>query len=231
MNAWFEKLGLMNFNEISVTVRLLLAVLFGFVLGLERTRKRRPAGLRTYMLVCVGACIVMLTAQFLADYYPSFDITRMSAQVISGIGFLGAGTIMITRYHRVKGLTTAAGLWCAACLGTAVGAGFYLGSIATCVITIFIMIFADRFESAYTRKLHRLNLYVIMEDVIKLQRFIHGLKTTAIGLSDVETAKADGGQGIGLFCQLKIPAQMTDETAMQIVESSDGVLFVEQVEN
>lgn len=230
MNAWIESLGLMEFSALTVTVRLLLAVACGFVIGLERTRKRRPAGLRTYMLVCLGAAIVMLTSEFLSQYYPNQEITRMAAQVITGIGFLGAGTIMVTRYYRVKGLTTAAGLWCAACLGIAIGAGFYFGSILVCVLMLLIMTFADRFESSYTRRLRCLNLYIILEDVTKLQRFVHSLKETEIAMSDVETAKADSGHGIGLFCQLRFPAKMTEADALQVVESSDGVLFAKQID-
>ncbi|MCL2671428.1 MAG: MgtC/SapB family protein [Clostridiales bacterium] len=230
MNAWFENIGLMNFTPLTIAVRLVLAVVCSFALGLERTRKRRPAGLRTYMLVCLGAAITMLTSEFLSQYYFDHDITRMSAQVISGIGFLGAGTIMVTRYYRVKGLTTAAGLWCAACLGTAVGAGFYLGSIAVCLILVFIMSFADRFEYAYTRKLRRLNLYIILEDVTKIPRFVQKMKDTQIALSDVETAKADGGHGIGLFCQLRFPAHMSEAETIQAVEESEGVLIAEPIE-
>lgn len=230
MNAWLERVGLMEFNTLSVTVRLLLAVVCGFALGIERTRKRRPAGLRTYMLVCLGAAVTILTSQFLAQYYADQDVSRMSAQVICGIGFLGAGTIMVTRYYRVKGLTTAAGLWCAACLGTAIGAGFYLGSLAVCLIMIVIMLFADRFETVYTRKLRHLNLYIILEDVSKLRVFLRSLKESEIALSDVETAKADGGQGIGLFCQLRFPPNMSEAEAMQFVEDSDGVLFAEQID-
>lgn len=231
MNAWMDSIGLLEFNELSMTVRLLLSVFCGFILGLERTRKRRPAGLRTYMLVCIGSTVVMLTSQHLAQIYPNQEVTRMAAQVITGIGFLGAGTIMVTRYYRVKGLTTAAGLWCAACLGIAVGAGFYLGSILVCVIMIFVMTFADRFETAYTRKLRRINLYIIMEDVVMLKRFLHGMKEMGIGVSDVETAKADGGHGIGLFCQLKFPPQLTETDTLHIVEESEGVLFFEHIDD
>jgi putative Mg2+ transporter-C (MgtC) family protein len=220
----------MNINEISVIFRLSLATGCGFVLGLERTRKRRPAGLRTYMLVCVGACVTMLTGLFLREYYGASEVARMSAQVVSGIGFLGVGTIMVTRHYRVKGLTTAAGLWCTACLGTAVGAGFYLVSFATCLIMVFIMIFADRFETAYTQRLRWVHLYVILENVDKLRQFISELKARGIALSDVETTKADGGQGVGLFCQLKMPYRMTNDEAMNIVEGCGGVLFAEDIE-
>jgi len=89
-------------------------MLLGGILGIERGRKYRPAGFRTYMLVCLGTTIVMLTNQYVYERYGGGDPVRMGAQVISGIGFLGAGTIIVTGHNQVKGLTTAAGLWAAA---------------------------------------------------------------------------------------------------------------------
>ena len=99
---------------LAVALRIFAAVIIGGILGLERGMKNRPAGLRTYMLVCVGACVVMLTNQYIYQVFGSGDPVRMGAQVVSGIGFLGAGTIIVTRRNQIKGLTTAAGLWSAA---------------------------------------------------------------------------------------------------------------------
>lgn len=117
-------------NIVSVTsgiVRILLAAICGAVIGTERGRKHRPAGLRTHMLVCVAAALVMVTNEQLIQVYGSGAPTRMGAQVISGIGFLGAGTIITDRQSRIRGLTTAAGLWASACVGLAIGSGYYLG--------------------------------------------------------------------------------------------------------
>ena len=117
MQAWIDSMNLMQIYEVTVAVRLALALICGGILGLERTRKQRAAGMRTYMLVCVGSCLIMLTNQYLFQVTHTGDPMRLGAQVVSGIGFLGAGTIMVTRRHQVKGLTTAAGLWAVACLG------------------------------------------------------------------------------------------------------------------
>ena len=108
---------------LAVALRVFAAVLIGGILGLERGMKNRPAGLRTYMLVCVGACVIMLTNQYVFQVYSTGDPVRMGAQVVSGIGFLGAGTIVVTRRNQIKGLTTAAGLWSAAGVGLALGVG------------------------------------------------------------------------------------------------------------
>lgn len=126
--------GLRDFTLLSVAVRMVLAVICGGIIGMERALRRRPAGFRTHILVCLGAAMTTMTSQYLylyLDYYT--DMARLGAQVIAGIGFLGAGTIVISR-QRVRGLTTAAGLWAAAIIGLAVGAGFYEGAILTTVL-------------------------------------------------------------------------------------------------
>ena len=116
-------------NIVSMTVKVLLAMILGGSLGLERGIKNRPAGFRTYMLVCLGATLVMSTNQYVYQTFGVSDPTRLGAQVVSGIGFLGAGTIMVTKRNQIKGLTTAAGLWAVACLGLAIGIGFYSGAL------------------------------------------------------------------------------------------------------
>ena len=123
-----------TFTFSSIILRLGLAMLVGGTIGMEGARKGRAAGFRTYMLVCMGAALTMLLGQYEVEMLTSFwkqgdtahtDVARFGAQVINGIGFLGAGTIIVTGKQQVKGLTTAAGLWVSACMGLAIGAGFY----------------------------------------------------------------------------------------------------------
>lgn len=132
----------LNSPSAQIIFRLLLAICFGALIGLEREHAHRPAGLRTHILVCVGSCLVMLTSEFTYNSYhqfsPNMDVNRLGAQVISGIGFLGAGTI-IRNGSSVKGLTTAASIWAVACIGIATGIGFYLGA-TICTIAIFIIL-------------------------------------------------------------------------------------------
>ena len=129
--------SLRDLNVLSVCVRLLLAMAFGGTIGFERGIRQRAAGLRTHMLLCVGAASTMLVSQYIYASYGVGDPARLSAQVISGIGFLGAGTIIVTRRNQIKGLTTAATLWATACMGLAVGVGFYECALAMYVILIF----------------------------------------------------------------------------------------------
>ena len=124
-----------DLNFISIFLRVLMAVIFGGIIGYGREREKRPAGLRTHILVSVGATLAMITNIYLHKIYNGeTDLSRLGAQVISGIGFLGAGTIIVTGKNKVRGLTTAAGLWACACMGLAIGAGFYSGAIIGCLV-------------------------------------------------------------------------------------------------
>lgn len=136
----------------TVLVRTLLAVICAGALGYDRNIHGASAGLRTHILVCVGAMIATSTGQFAALHY-SADMTRIGAQVVSGIGFLGAGTIMVTKRNHIQGLTTAAGLWAAACIGIALGIGFYEGAIVGAII-VYVTIHMLRQLSLSLRKDH-----------------------------------------------------------------------------
>lgn len=129
------KIGISTF-EVEAILKMLLASICGGLIGTEREMKGRPAGLKTFSLVCLGATLIMITNDYIFKYVTNGtgDVVRMAAQVISGIGFLGAGSIMVTGHNQVKGLTTAAALWVTAALGIAIGSGFYRGAIAGLVI-------------------------------------------------------------------------------------------------
>ena len=159
-------------NFVSVALRLLLSALIGFSLGLERGRKRRPAGCRTYMLVCMGATLTLLLSQYeyimVTTKWASIaseiglrtDVSRFGAQVINGVGFLGAGTILVTGRREVKGLTTAAGLWASACMGLAIGAGFYECVFLGTVLIFLSMRYLPIVENMMVEHAPFLNIYV-----------------------------------------------------------------------
>jgi len=148
-------------NVGSAVLRIFIAVLLGGVIGWEREHVSRPAGLRTHILVCVGSALVMLTSKYVSEAYhlESLDLTRMGAQVISGIGFLGAGTI-IKEGLSVKGLTTAASLWAISTVGVAVGAGFYAGAIAATLMIFLVLQFLKKLTQ---RKSQIRDLYISMQ--------------------------------------------------------------------
>lgn len=122
---------------LTTLIRTILAAFCAGVIGYDRDKHGAQAGLRTHILVCVGAMLAMTTGQFASNYYTTVDPTRIGAQVISGIGFLGAGTIIVIRHNRISGLTTAAGLWASASLGLAIGIGFYEGAIIGTLAILF----------------------------------------------------------------------------------------------
>lgn len=158
---FFIRLGLSDFEAIAL-FKLLLASICGGLVGLERELKGRPAGLKTFSLVCVGSTLAMVTNEYIYLHLAggSGDSARMAAQVISGIGFLGAGTIMVTGHNQVKGLTTAAALWVTAALGIAIGSGFYFGGIAGLVVIYLSSITYRGFDRLITTRSRFMRIYV-----------------------------------------------------------------------
>lgn len=126
-------------ENLEFILRMVLAVIYGALIGRERSSTGHPAGSRTHALVCVASCMAVITGMALTKQYPDSDVARIPAQVVTGVGFLGAGMILITNNNKVKGLTTAAGIWACACLGLTVGAGLYLISVVGCVMMVVIM--------------------------------------------------------------------------------------------
>lgn len=134
----FDEL-LQQFDFMHILIRLIMSMILGASIGFDRSKKGSPAGLKTHSLVCIGSTLVMLTSEYCFVNYELGDITRLPAQVISGIGFLGAGMILVTGNDRIKGLTSAASIWFSACIGLAVGIGFYSGAIAATVLEIIVL--------------------------------------------------------------------------------------------
>jgi putative Mg2+ transporter-C (MgtC) family protein len=156
----------MNSHWYIMMARLLLAALFGGIIGFERENPSRPAGFRTHILVCVASSLVMLTAQYMLMMYEgklNFDPTRLGAQVISGIGFLGAGTIIKDDF-KVRGLTTAASLWSVACVGLAVGGGYILGAAVATALLYLTLMFLKKIEKKIPYRGYTRALYINMKN-------------------------------------------------------------------
>ena len=177
---------------LAVIVRIAIAFVLGGALGVERGLKQRPAGLRTYMLVCVGACIIMLTNQYIYQTYQVGDPVRMGAQVVSGIGFLGAGTIIVTKHSQIKGLTTAAGLWAAAAVGLATGIGFYEAAVAGAIVIFFTMTVLSRLDMRMHRKARYFDIYIELPRQISLGAFIHQARDKGIIVDDLQMESPTG---------------------------------------
>ena len=220
--------NLSEFNSITALIRLALAMFTSGILGIERARKRRPAGMRTYTLVCIGACSTMLCGLYLYEVYgPGFDPARMAAQVISGIGFIGAGTIIVAPYQRVRGLTTAAGLWGVACLGIIIGVGNYVIALGVFVAMLVTMLVDEKLELVFLRHLMRIHVTVLMRSLDVLPEIRSAMRTLDISLSNLEFVPAVEAQGVQMNCCLRLKHRMRHTEAMDVLEKVPGVLHVE----
>lgn len=225
---------LSEFRELTmaaIVVRIFLAVLIGGVLGFERGLKNRPAGLRTYILVCVGATIVMLINQYIYQCTGSGDPVRMGAQVISGIGFLGAGTIVVTPHNQIRGLTTAAGLWAAACVGLAIGIGLYEIAVIGGATIFIVLTLLHRWDYFMRSKAHVIDVYVELDKKVPLGEFIRNMRERDIELSNLQVEKEfDMVNDIVCFTvTLKGKKTFVREMLVRAVTKMEGVRFVEEL--
>jgi len=214
-------------STLALLVRIGLAVLLGGVIGLEREVHGRPAGLRTHMLVCLGSALIMLVSAYGVyglyggDSAPSFDPTRIAAQIVSGIGFLGAGTIM-KEGPTIRGLTTAASLWVAATIGMAVGAGFYLGALVVTLLVVLVLGGLDKYEYAHLlSKSNRLVLKVVDRpgQLAAVTEVLAGYK---INITRANLHKEDETRSI-LDLVLEIPGTVNKSAVLTSVIELDGV--------
>lgn len=207
---------------VSIILRIILAVLVGGLIGSERGRSGSPAGLRTHILVCLGAAMTSLISVYAANKGGFDDITRIPAQVISGIGFLGAGMIIVKKNNVITGLTTAAGMWATATIGIALGYGFYLGALVATGACIFTAAVLTRLERKSRKSMHIYAEIGKAEEAGKITEEIR----TLLGheaLIEVSSARSGTHGNIGLY--VTASAQNTDISCRESIEKIDGVFF------
>ena len=216
---------------LAVALRIVTAVIIGGILGLERGMKHRPAGLRTYMLVCTGACIVMVTNQYIFQVFGMGDPVRMGAQVVSGIGFLGAGTIIVTRRNQIKGLTTAAGLWASACVGLALGIGFYEAAIMGALAVFSVITLLQKMDNKMHRKSRQVETYIELEEGISLGDFLRGVRSLDLEVSDVQREHSDETENgaRAYIATLKAKKRCNHVETMDRVRNLEGVKYIEEL--
>ncbi|WMJ87313.1 MgtC/SapB family protein [Anaerocolumna sp. MB42-C2] len=225
------EISLMDVNTLSIIVRLSLAAICGGLIGYDRGRKRRPAGFRTHILVCIGSALVMITNQYIIEVLKyDTDPTRLGAQVISGIGFLGAGTILITGKQQVKGLTTAAGLWASACMGLAIGIGFYEGALIGCIFILGSMTLLHRFDAFVMSKTKLLELYVELVSVKSISKFFDFVRNNNMEITNVEIIKTRSAEEmVGLFVTIKQKEKHDHMKVLTLFGTLDDVVIVEEI--
>lgn len=227
---------LMNYlrevNLLSTFVRLLLAVLLGGVIGMERGRRKQAAGFRTHILVCVGATLAMITNQYIFAFltFGQTDPARIGAQVISGIGFLGAGTILITGRQQIKGLTTAAGLWACATMGLALGIGFYSGAIIGCLIIVMVITLLHRLDEAFYKSARVVRLYIEIDGLDRFKEVLTYLRTHYGEVDSVELIRqTEAVASMGVFVNIGLSAKQNTQEELASIRTIEGVVYVEEL--
>lgn len=190
--------------------------------------KNRPAGLRTYMLVSLGSCMVMLVNQYTYQIFGGGDPVRMGAQVVSGIGFLGAGTIIVTSHNQIKGLTTAAGLWASACIGLAVGIGFYEAAVIGGVAVFVVLTVLHQWDHSMRSHTQVIDVYLELEQSMSLGEFIRSARDRDFEISNIQIEQ-DNNQGgvLALVATVRAKQKMHQGDNAWVLRRFEGVRYLE----
>lgn len=230
MLTFFQPLRDISF--LSLALRMILAFVCGGLIGIEREFKRRPAGFRTHILICLGAAIATLTSHYLfLEMGYAADPGRLSAQVVAGIGFIGAGSILVNRRQRVKGLTTAAGLWATAVVGLCFGAGFYEGGLAATILILLAELVFSRIEYGLLYCVPEINLYVEYKHGDCLDLILDLLKEDKVKVMNMEIMRASGeGHGnVSVIMLLVLPAKYSAESLLIRINQLENVVAAEEL--
>jgi len=221
---------LRDINLLSMVLRFLLAAIGGGIIGMSRGRRQHAAGMRTHLLVCIGSASVMITSQFVVkELGLATDVLRMPAQVISGIGFLGAGSIIVTAKKHVTGLTTAAGLWASACMGLAAGIGYYECAIAMCLLIYIVLVVLNKLDATHVKSSRVMTVFLEMYDSTPFSQALCGIKAQGIQINGIETFPAIAGTH-GYLLELEILRKdLSHAQALEAVSNLCGVSFCEEM--
>ena len=214
----------------SILIRIVIAVLISGVIGLERSSRRQAAGLRTYILVGLGSAMIMITNQYLIEAFNNGDPARLGAGVLSGIGFLGAGTIMFTSKSQVKGLTTAAGLWSTACIGLCVGCGFYTMSLIVFVIIILVLTFLPKIEKVFTSRRGYFELHIEFESRANLKTYVSLVREQGYKIIAVEHNPAYSNSGLSVYTMVLVHRGKGGLNRKELLNWSKTLPYIEFIE-
>lgn len=221
---------LTQWNIGNVMIRIIVSMILGAIIGIDRGAKKRGGGARTTMTVCLGATMVMLMEQFFQHSYPGeTEPTRMAAQVISGVGFLGAGSILISG-HQIKGLTSAASIWTCACIGLAVGCGLIdIAAILTLLWVIGLHLIPP-IEDFFQKRSRYVSISVEVESGKAISAVIHKIRDDGcvIDIYDVDKPKAKG-QFYSVMTTIRLPRNTNADEYMQSLRELKGVVTVDEM--
>ena len=213
----------------AIAIRIVVAIVLGGIIGLERGLKNRPAGLRTYMLVSLGACVVMLINQYTTQVFGTGDPVRLGAQVISGIGFLGAGTIVVTSHNQIKGLTTAAGLWASACIGLAVGIGLYEVALIAGLGVFLVLTVLHECDYYMRSRTRMVDVYIELDQSVSLGKFIRGLRDRELEVSNIlrEHDTTYESEVLSFTATVKGQKKTNQADLVRLLKKQEGVKYLE----
>ncbi len=220
--------GLTRWTPGNVILRIVISMVLGALVGIDRGAKKRGGGGRTDAAVCTGATLVMLTAQYIDIVFPGkADITRLAAQVVSGVGFLGAGSIIVSG-HQVKGLTSAAGIWICACIGLATGVGFVDGAVVLTAILLGGLHVIPIIEEKIYHHTRYVRLYVEAEESRAAALLLHRMRQDGckIDMYDMEQPGA-AGLSCTILVTIHIPKRVSREEYLECLRKMEGIVFVD----
>ena len=239
MAHWLDYLR--QLNIVSMMLRIILALLMGGLIGMERERKRRPAGFRTYMLVALGAALTVILSQYLdyminnpwaeinASIGVKTDASRFGAQVINGVGFLGAGTIIVTGRQEVKGLTTAAGLWASACMGLAIGAGFYECMIVGFALIFLCIHFLPLLEGYLLENARNMNLYIELQSLDALGALLSQVKAQGVQIYSVEIDRGEEHRSPSAVLSVHLAQHQPHTQLLAAISELESVTMIDEI--
>jgi len=240
MNAFIEfikSLDLRNINDISVVLRTLVAVLCGGIIGLEREHKHRPAGFRTHILICIGAAMTTMTSQYLLTLkymHPDnflCDPARLGAQVIAGMGFIGAGAIIMTKGSKVKGLTTAAGLWTTAIIGLAAGVGYYEMALYATFLVIVAEVIFSHIDWRILSTSRTVNIYIEYSTIENIEQIVKCVKDYGAQIVDIEITKSTPSERpcLSAIFVMHMTRKIVHNDLMTAIAEIDGIQSIEEL--
>ncbi len=225
--------GLRDVSISSVLFRMLLAFLCGALIGLERSYKNRPAGFRTHILVCIGATAASMTGIYLAvnRQFPT-DLSRLGAQVVSGLGFIGGGTIIVTKKKSIKGLTTAAGLWACGIIGLAIGAGFYEGGILASATILMVEIYGTDLGSKIKR-MPEFHISLRYQDKTVLDQMLRYCKDNRFSIHNLQIRGACSEEQPVYTAMIDLRSRKfsTPDMLLDYAHALDGVLSIGETDD
>lgn len=211
-------------------IRMAVSLVLGTVIGIDRGAKRRGGGVRTIITVCLGATMIMLLEQYLEALYPGrLDISRIAAQAISGVGFLGAGSILVSG-HRIKGLTFAASIWTCACVGLAVGIGFIDGAVILTVLWLAGVHFVPYIESKVYKHSRYMTLYIEATSGKEITHITQKLNEDQCFIDTfvVDKPKAKG-QYFQIMTTFRIPKGVNKNAYLQTLREMEGIGIINEL--